>query len=869
MCVGFLPSPSQGSVMADAEVDQEKIHAIGSVKSAALSVIEFLAIAALFFGLVQIALSLSPNTVTAFVWPPSGFALAVILLQGNRIWPAILAGSFSPYVFAGYPISEASLIAIGTLVAGLAGASLTKRWSTAESLFTTARGVAIFSFIAFLPVAVISSAAVLGASVVAKETDLASSVVQWATLWLADGTATLIITPVILLWVDALSASFTKRAFFEALATFILTAVIGLVAFSPVFAPERVPIDVNFLTYRSFLGFFIFVPLLLAGLAGNRRNVAMVAFIFWTMALWGFSASTFPFSQNDLTAAQLLLFAVSISISLPPLILSTAIATRRNSEAQLMDSRKLLEQQLESTSSELGIAKRHFEILTEGVVEYAIFVLDTGGHIASWNSSAQKIMGYTTEEVVGKHFGIFFRPDERRTGEPNRALEGAIKRGKHEVEGWRMRKNGTPFFVTGLISSIHDDAGNLLGFANVLRDATERRDAQEKLVEAREQLAMAQKMEAIGKLTGGIAHDFNNLLMIIGGNAQIFQRLLDPKLPRAIEAIQTAAKRGESLTRQLLTFSRRQHLSPAVVDLNAAIKNMRTMIESSLRGNIVYKEELDEGVSAVKLDLAELELAIVNISVNARDAMPNGGTFTLSINTVTGEDEISKELEGRLVAIVCSDTGMGIPPNLLSKIFDPFFTTKEVGKGSGLGLSQVYGFAHQAGGTVKAQSKVGLGTTISVYLPSADVQIAKKEPPAKKSDQPQRPSVLIVDDSAEVAEVTSSLFEQLGYATVYRDSAEEALSLLANGAKIDLVFSDIVMPGAIDGVGLAQEIRSRYPKLPVVLTTGYSDAAQAAPPDLRILRKPFDTDTLREFVQNIGQTSLTNDSAHYARRGRA
>ncbi|MGA6944917.1 MAG: PAS domain S-box protein, partial [Pseudolabrys sp.] len=566
---------------------------------------------------------------------------------------------------------------------------------------------------------------------------------------------------------------------------------------------------------------------------------------------------TFPFSEKDLTAAQLLVFAISISISLPPLILSAAITTRRNSEAQLIDSWRLLKRQLESKGSELRIAKRHFEIMTEGVVEYAIFVLDTAGHVASWNSSAQKIMGYTTEEVVGKHFGIFFRPDERRTGEPNRALEGAIQRGKHEVEGWRVRKNGSPFFVTGLISSIHDDEGNLLGFGNVLRDATERRDAQEKLVEAREQLAMAQKMEAIGKLTGGIAHDFNNLLMIIGGNAQTFQRLLDPKLPRAIEAIQTAAKRGESLTRQLLTFSRRQHLSPAVVDLNAAIKNMRTMIESSLRGNIVYKEELDEDVSAVKVDLAELELAIVNISVNARDAMPSGGTFTLSVHNVSGEDEISnKQLEERRVAIFCSDTGMGIPPNLLSKIFDPFFTTKEVGKGSGLGLSQVYGFAHQAGGTVKAQSKVGLGTTILVYLPRAEGQIANKEPPAKTSDQPQRPNVLVVDDSAEVAEVTSSLFEQLGFATVYRDSAEEALSLLADGTKIDLVFSDIVMPGAIDGVGLAREIRSRYPMLPVVLTTGYSDAARAAPPDLRILRKPFDTDSLRDFVQNIGKISI-------------
>jgi len=474
-------------------------------------------------------------------------------------------------------------------------------------------------------------------------------------------------------------------------------------------------------------------------------------------------------------------------------------------------------------------------------------------------------MGYTAEEIIGKDFGIFYRPDERRAGAPNRALELAIQRGKHEVEGWRIRKNGTPFFITGSVSSNRDDAGNLLGFINILRDATERRDAEEKLVQAREQLAMSQKMEAIGKLTGGIAHDFNNLLMIIGGNAQIFARLLDPKLPRAIEAIQTAAKRGESLTRQLLTFSRHQPLSPTVVDLNASIKNMRTMIESSLRGNIVYTENIDDGVWPVKVDLAELELAIVNIAVNARDAMPNGGTFTLSVNDVTVDQEIGdNRLKGAFLAIAFSDTGTGIPPNLLSKMFDPFFTTKEVGKGTGLGLSQVYGFAHAAGGTVTASSKVGQGTTITVYLPScADEQITSKEVSAAKTktQHSQRQTVLVVDDSADVAEVTSSLFEHLGYETIYRDSAEAALKLLEAGTKIDLVFSDIVMPGTIDGVGLAREIRSRYPNLPVALTTGYSDAAKAAPSNLRILRKPFDTEALREFIHDFTPPRLLKPSA--------
>jgi CheY-like chemotaxis protein len=302
----------------------------------------------------------------------------------------------------------------------------------------------------------------------------------------------------------------------------------------------------------------------------------------------------------------------------------------------------------------------------------------------------------------------------------------------------------------------------------------------------------------------------------------------------------------------LLTFSRHQPLNPTVIDLNASVKNMRTMIESSLRGNIVYDENVGDDVWPVKVDLAELELAIVNIAVNARDAMPNGGTFSLSANNVLMGQEVG---DARVfVAIAFSDTGTGIPPNLLSKMFDPFFTTKDVGKGTGLGLSQVYGFAHQAGGTVKADSKVGQGTTITIYLPScADEQITSKEVSAAgtKIKRSNGRTVLVVDDSADVAEVTSSLFEHLGYETTYRESAEAALELLENGTKIDLVFSDIVMPGTIDGIGLAREIHSRYPGLPVLLTTGFSDAAKAVPPNLRILRKPFDADTLRDFIDNI------------------
>jgi PAS domain S-box-containing protein len=689
-----------------------------------------------------------------------------------------------------------------------------------------------------------------------NDAGLASPVATWTARWLADAAGTLIVAPVIVLWATKPSRAWSRWGLLETAGVVIVTAAIGIAAFGPQAGSALMDSDFYaLLPYRSLLAFLVVLPLLWASLRGNPRDAAAAAVIFCAIAAWGFATSF------DLNGSPVLLFALVLATSLPSLILAAAIATHQQTTARLQAANDQSNRQIVETRLAFERSKRHFQILIEGVVDHAVFLLDRSGRVASWNSTAQQIIGYTADEIIGKHFGVFYRPDERRSGEPNRVLELATKNGKHAVEGWRIKKNGTLFFVTGTIRAIHDDDGNLIGLANVLRDATERRNAQEKLVEAREQLAMSQKMEAIGKLTGGIAHDFNNLLMIIGGNAQTFERLLDPKLPRAIEAIQTAAKRGESLTRQLLTFSRRQHLSPTIVDLNASIKNIRPMIESSLRGNIVYNEAIDPAVWPVKVDLAELELAIVNIAVNARDAMPSGGTFTLTVGNMLEDDTAGggeAKANGDLVAIQFSDTGVGIPPNLLSKIFDPFFTTKEVGKGTGLGLSQVYGFVHQAGGTIEAESKVGQGTTITVYLPSCTEKDIAKDSPAMDAPRAQRPTVLIVDDSAEVAEVTSSLFERLGYDTDYRDSADAALKYLAEGSKIDLVFSDIVMPGTIDGVGLAREIRSRYPNLPVVLTTGYSDAAQAAPADLKILRKPFDTVALRGFIADTMAVDLAS-----------
>jgi PAS domain S-box-containing protein len=825
------------------------------VLKAATYTLELIAIAVAYFGLA-VSGPLIPwiNPTATPLWPPTGLALALMLIRGYRIWPAILVGAFFSTAVGSGSLSEAACIALGTPIAALAGAWLINRWSHGRETFATPLGVAKFALIAFAPTAMISATMATAGLVLANDVGLASPVATWTARWLADSSGTLIIAPVIVLWATKPARAWSRWSPLETLAVIIVTAAIGIAAFSPQVGNALMDRDFDaLLRYRSFLAFLVVLPLLWSSLRGNPRDAAASAPVFCAIAAWGFA------TNFDLNGSSVLLFALVLATAVPPLILAAAVAVHQQTTARLQAANDQSNRQVVETKLAFERSKRHFQILIEGVVDHAVFLLDRSGRVASWNSTAQQIIGYTADEIIGKHFGVFYRPDERRSGEPNRVLELAVKNGKHAVEGWRIKKNGTLFFVTGTIRAIHDDDGNLIGLANVLRDATERRHAQEKLVEAREQLAMSQKMEAIGKLTGGIAHDFNNLLMIIGGNAQTFERLLDPKLPRAIEAIQTAAKRGESLTRQLLTFSRRQHLSPTIVDLSTSIKNLRPMIESSLRGNIVYNEAIDPAVRPVKVDLAELELAIVNIAVNARDAMPNGGTFTLTVGNVPADDTSGgDEATGDLVAIQFSDTGVGIPPNLLSKIFDPFFTTKEVGKGTGLGLSQVYGFVHQAGGTINAESKVGQGTTITVYLPRCFEKDIAKDIPAMDAPRSQRPTVLIVDDSAEVAEVTSSLFERLGYDTDYRDSADAALKYLAEGSKIDLVFSDIVMPGTIDGVGLAREIRSRYPNLPVVLTTGYSDAAQAAPADLKILRKPFDTVALRGFIADMMAVDLAS-----------
>ncbi|OAF14262.1 hybrid sensor histidine kinase/response regulator [Bradyrhizobium centrolobii] len=491
-------------------------------------------------------------------------------------------------------------------------------------------------------------------------------------------------------------------------------------------------------------------------------------------------------------------------------------------------------------------SERSLRLLVEGVADYALYMLDPSGIITSWNIGGERIKGYSPSEIVGQHFSRFYTETDRANGKPARALGIAREKGRYEEEGWRVRKDGTFFWASVVIDPIYED-GELVGFAKITRDITERRNTQLKLEAMQKQLAESQKFDALGQLTGGVAHDFNNLLMIISGSLHILKRGAedDAKLQRAISAIDTATKRGAALTNQLLTFARRQSVNPQAIDFTERIAAIREVLDAGVGSAVRLAFDIERGVWPVKADVSELETALLNLVINARDAMPDGGAVTISArNAVLAEPPYA----GEFVAISVADTGLGIPSDVLDKIFEPFFTTKPIGKGTGLGLSQVHGFAHQADGTVKVASELGKGTTFTVLLPrgtNAPTRETVESAPFRGSG-----TVLLVEDNPDVASVSIGLLEQLGYNVRRVADAEAALhELEMNG--VEFVFSDIVMPGKMDGLSLAHHLRQIRPGLPILLATGHSDIAADVRGDFPILRKPYEIHELSEAIAKL------------------
>jgi len=365
-------------------------------------------------------------------------------------------------------------------------------------------------------------------------------------------------------------------------------------------------------------------------------------------------------------------------------------------------------------------------------------------------------------------------------------------------------------------------------------------------------LRQTQRLEAVGKLTGGVAHDFNNLLMVVKASVERLSRVeRSPRDARYLEMIKTAAERGQSLTRQLLTFARRQALNPEPVDLAARVPAMREMLERSLRGDIAVNMQVLDELCPVAVDIGELDLAILNLGVNARDAMPQGGTLTLRVQRVALRG-VPDDLTGAFVALTVRDTGTGIPAALLPRVFEPFFTTKEVGKGTGLGLSQVYGFARQSGGTAIVDSHEGEGTAVTLYLPLSTMVATARA--AAKSAGPARRfgmHVLIVEDEKDVGTLARDLLADLGCTSTLTESIDDAMTALQR-ERFDAALSDILLPGGKTGLDLARHLRDEHPQVAVVLATGYSASAEEALREgLVVIRKPYGRDELAAALAQV------------------
>jgi len=510
--------------------------------------------------------------------------------------------------------------------------------------------------------------------------------------------------------------------------------------------------------------------------------------------------------------------------------------------------------QRNAATEKLRRSEEQFRLLVQGVTDYAIYMLDPGGIVSNWNLGAERIKGYKADEIVGQHFSRFYTDEEREAGVPKLALETALKEGRYEREGWRVRKNGARFWAHVIIDPIWTPDGELAGFAKITRDITERKQAHEALERTHQALVQTQKMEAIGQLTGGVAHDFNNLLMAVLGSLELLRKRLpdDPGMKRLADNAILGAQRGASLTQRMLAFARRQDIATGPVPLVELLNGMKELLGATLGSHAAVELRFEPDIPPVIADENQLSLAILNLSVNARDAMPDGGTVAISAEEIAlpAANALGLGL-GRYVRLAVSDTGQGMDAETLARATEPFFTTKGVGKGTGLGLSMVQGMTEQLGGKFALSSKKGQGTRAEMWLRAAgeDMEVAKARKPAPATEPGRKLKILAVDDDHLVLFNTAEMLRDLGHTVWEAGSGEAALDVQAARAA-ELVITDQVMP-RMTGAQLIDKIRKTSPGLPAILATGYAETPANLDPAIVRLKKPFTQEELRVAIEKI------------------
>jgi PAS domain S-box-containing protein len=535
-----------------------------------------------------------------------------------------------------------------------------------------------------------------------------------------------------------------------------------------------------------------------------------------------------------------------------------ALDAIRDEQGQLIGFAKVLRDMTERRKAEerLRESERRFRLFVNSVSDCAICMLNVEGLVTEWNVGARRTKGFHAEEVVGRHFSIFFTPEDVEAGLPMRLQQEARAEGKASAECWQVRSDGSRFEAMVIMDAVHDQSGRLLGFSMVTRDVTERKASERHLEEARAQLVQSQKMEALGQLTSGIAHDFNNLLQGIVGSLEVARLRVSQgntqDTIRFVDSARHSADRAAALTHRLLAFARRQPLMAVTIDVRASILGMEQLLRQTLGESITLRMDFSRELCLVRCDPNHFESSLLNLVINARDAMGDGGLLLITTGRIENEAEhpqVPHLAAGHYVAIAVTDTGCGMAPETLKRALDPFFTTKSKDHGTGLGLSMVYGFAVQSGGTVRIRSEPAQGTTVTIYLPVAhDEPENVQAPPLRVRKIEGQPTVLLVEDEPAVREPVALRLREMGFRVIEADNGFRGLEILRSQQPLDLVIADVGLP-VLNGRKMIDKAPPHRRGLRVLFTTGYADTwvlQQGEPlrPGMDVLTKPFDMGAL-------------------------
>jgi len=785
-----------------------------------------LVLAAAYFVVARIGLryatigpSISP------VWPPTGLAVAALVILGPGYWPAILLGAFLANATTSIPILAAAGIACGNATEATVAAYLFRSQAGQHPALDDLLSVRTLVGVA-APVGALASATIGVTSLWLA--GLVSGSGVWSALslwWAGDYLGALVVAPVFLTWAGPAGAPIGRRTALE-LSLLVGGAVLATMAMFGSLLPASLlaPAQYPYLLFPFVIG---------AALRFGPRGASLLTMTVATLAIgytvWG--GGPFVMQTVPSTDAALLLYIGILAIT----GLSLGPATTRHERAE----RALRE------------ANEHLAAVIQSS-PLAIYTLDPRSTVLTWNRAAEALYGWQAAELIGRPLPTIGHDVEDHGRLRDRVLRGESLRG---VEVTRRRKDGTSVNISLSVAPLHDAAGRVTGMLSLAADVTEMRQLEV-------QYRQAQKMEAVGRLAGGIAHDFNNLLTaIIGTTALVLEDLgLESRARLDIQEIEKAAKRAAGLTRQLLIFSRQQVLEPRALDLNALVGNLEKMLHRLIGEDIELRTKQATALGAVRADPGQLEQAIVNLVVNARDAMPQGGRLTIE----TADVELDRGYvaghvptqPGPYVLLAISDTGVGMDGATKARLFEPFFTTKEPGRGTGLGLATVYGIVKQSGGYIWTYSELGHGTTFKIYLP----RVAETPEAPEATTSPPTPvrgseTLLVVEDQQEVRKLTKRVLEARGYTVLAARNGAEALEIVAqHPSRIHLMITDVVMPG-MNGRELAQHARARRSYLKVLYVSGYTGEAvlqhRLLEPGVAFLQKPFTPDVLARKTREV------------------